>query len=61
MNVKQVANRAPCLAYSSTQKMEAIYFSESSFDFQLTTWRYIPEDRIFFKFNFVCTMLKPLE
>jgi hypothetical protein len=24
--------------------MEVIYFFETSVDFQLTTWRYIPED-----------------
>jgi hypothetical protein len=29
-----------CSAYSSTQKMEAICSSETSFDFQRTTWRY---------------------
>jgi hypothetical protein len=35
-----------CLAYSSIQKMEAISSSETSVDFQRTTRRYIPEDRI---------------
>jgi hypothetical protein len=34
----------PCSAYSSTLKMEAICFSETSVDFQRTTWHYIPED-----------------
>jgi hypothetical protein len=34
-----------CLAYSSTLKMEARCFSETSVDFQRTTRRYIPEDR----------------
>jgi hypothetical protein len=33
-----------CSAYSSTLKMEAIYFSETSVDFQRTTRRYIPQD-----------------
>jgi hypothetical protein len=32
-----------CLAYSSTLKMEAICCSETSVDFQWTTWRYMPE------------------
>jgi hypothetical protein len=36
-----------CLTYSSTLKMEEICFSETSVDFQRTTRRYIPEDRIF--------------
>jgi hypothetical protein len=34
----------PCLAHSSTL-MEGICSSETSIDFQRTTWRYIPEDR----------------
>jgi hypothetical protein len=33
-----------CLAYSLVLKMEAIYPSETSDDFQRTTWRYIPDD-----------------
>jgi hypothetical protein len=33
------------LDYSSTLKMEGIYTSETSFDFQRTTRRYILEDR----------------
>jgi hypothetical protein len=33
------------LAYSSTLKIEAACFSETSVDFQRTTRRYIPEDR----------------
>jgi hypothetical protein len=33
-----------CLAYSSTPKIEAIYSSETSVDFQRTKRRYIPED-----------------
>jgi hypothetical protein len=37
---------ASCLAYSSTLKMEATCLSETSVDFQRTTRRYIPEDRI---------------
>jgi hypothetical protein len=32
------------LAYSSTLKMEAIYSSEASVNFQRTTRRYIPEN-----------------
>jgi hypothetical protein len=35
------------LAYSSTLKMEATCFSETSVDFQQTTRHYIPEDRTF--------------
>jgi hypothetical protein len=34
-----------CFAYSSTLKMQAIYTSEASVDFQLTTRRCVPEDR----------------
>jgi hypothetical protein len=34
-----------CLAYSSTLKMQGIYSSETSVDFQRFTWRYIPEER----------------
>jgi hypothetical protein len=33
-----------CSAYSSTLKLEAIYSSESSVDFQRTTRRYMPAD-----------------
>jgi hypothetical protein len=33
-----------CSAYSSTLKMETIYSSEMSVEFQRTTRRYIPED-----------------
>jgi hypothetical protein len=39
-----VASRA-CLADSSTLKIEATCFSETSVDFQRTTRHYIPEDR----------------
>jgi hypothetical protein len=35
---------ASCSAYSSTLKMEAIYSSETSVDFQRIIRRYIPED-----------------
>jgi hypothetical protein len=35
-----------CLVYSSTFKIEAIYSSEMSVEFQRTTRRYIPHDRI---------------
>jgi hypothetical protein len=34
-----------CLFYSLTLKMEEMYSSETSIDFQRTTWRYIAEDR----------------
>jgi hypothetical protein len=34
------------LAYSLTLNNEATYSSETSFDFQRITWRYIPEDKI---------------
>jgi hypothetical protein len=33
-----------CLSYSSTLKMEANYSSETSVEFQYTTWHYILED-----------------
>jgi hypothetical protein len=33
-----------CLAYSSTLKIEETWSSETSVDFQRTTWRYIRED-----------------
>jgi hypothetical protein len=39
--VKQAASKA----YSSILKIGAVCFSETSIDFQRTTWRYIPEDR----------------
>jgi hypothetical protein len=35
-----------CLAYSSALKLEATWFSETLVEFQRTTCRYIPEDRI---------------
>jgi hypothetical protein len=35
----------PCLAYSSTPKIELICSSETSVDFHRTTRRYIPDDR----------------
>jgi hypothetical protein len=34
-----------CLVYSSILKVEPTCSSEMSFDFQRTTWRYIPEDK----------------
>jgi hypothetical protein len=40
-----VFTQASCLAYSSTLKMEATYSSETSVDFQWTTWHYIQGDR----------------
>jgi hypothetical protein len=36
-----------CHLLSSALKMEAIYSSETSVDFQKTTLRYVPEDRTF--------------
>jgi hypothetical protein len=39
------ADQLSCLASSSTLKLEATYSAETSIDFQLTTRRYIPEDR----------------
>jgi hypothetical protein len=36
-----------CLAYASTQKMEAVYHSEMSADIQQPSQLYIPEDRNF--------------
>jgi hypothetical protein len=37
--------RKSCLVYSSKLKMEATCSSETSVDFQRTTWSYFPEDR----------------
>jgi hypothetical protein len=34
-----------CLAYSSTLNIDATLSSETSVDYQRTTWHYIPEDR----------------
>jgi hypothetical protein len=34
-----------CLVYASTLKMEMTCSSETSVELQLTTWRYVPEDR----------------
>jgi hypothetical protein len=34
-----------CVVYSSTLKLEIIYFSETSIDFQQTTRCYNPEDK----------------
>jgi hypothetical protein len=45
-----------CLAYSSTLKVELICFSEMLVDFQQTTQRYIPNDRILH--NHHCENLK---
>jgi hypothetical protein len=43
--VPPVFTLVSCSAYFSTLKMEEIFFSETSVDFQWTTRRYIPEDR----------------
>jgi hypothetical protein len=45
-----------CLAYFSTLKMEAKWFSETSVGFQWTTQPYIPEDGTFH--NHHCENLK---
>jgi hypothetical protein len=37
-----------CLVHSTTLKMEAMCSSEMSFDFQRTTRRYFPEDKILY-------------
>jgi hypothetical protein len=50
------AKLVSCLACSSTLKMEVTCFSEMSVDFQRTTRRYIPEDRILY--NHRCENLK---
>jgi hypothetical protein len=34
-----------CFTYSSTLKMDAARSSETSVNFERTTWRYIPDDR----------------
>jgi hypothetical protein len=44
-------------AYSSTLKMEATCSSETSVDFQLTTRRYIPEDRALNNKTLYCTQV----
>jgi hypothetical protein len=47
--MKQAASRilvAPCSAYSSVLKMEAICFSERPVDLQRNTRLYIAEDRV---------------
>jgi hypothetical protein len=45
-----------CSAYSTTMKMEAACSTETSLNFQQTTRRYIPEDRILH--NHRCEHLK---
>jgi hypothetical protein len=46
-----------CLAHSSTLKMEETCSSETSADFQRTTWHYISADRTLH--NHCCENLKP--
>jgi hypothetical protein len=46
----------PCSAYSSTLKMEAIWSSETSVDFQQTTLRYIPGHST--RQNYCCEIFK---
>jgi hypothetical protein len=43
---QQQANDKQSLAYSSTVKMEAISSFETSVNFYLFLWRYVPEDNI---------------
>jgi hypothetical protein len=53
-----------CLAYSSTVKMEATSFSETSVDFQRITRQCIPEDKtlqIVISFKFIGLIYKPWE
>jgi hypothetical protein len=45
-----------CLAHSSTMKMEATFSCETSVDFQRTTGRYFPEDRMLY--NHRCENLR---
>jgi hypothetical protein len=47
------------LSYHRTLKIEAIYSSETSIDFQQTTWRHIQEDRTLH--NHRCDNLKSLD
>jgi hypothetical protein len=47
---------APCLAYSSTLKIEESYYFETSVDFELLAWRYMLEDRLLP--NYSCEKLK---
>jgi hypothetical protein len=47
------------LAYYSTLKVEATCSSETSFDFQRTTWHYIPEDTTLQKHPFPCRESNP--
>jgi hypothetical protein len=44
-------------AFSSTLKMGAICSSETSVDFHLTTWRYIPEDNSLLSIILVSSLL----
>jgi hypothetical protein len=44
---KNMSPPSSSLAYSSTLKMKAACSSETSVDFQQTTRRYIPEEKLF--------------
>jgi hypothetical protein len=46
-----------CFVYYSTLKMEAVYFSKASANFQRTTRSYFPEGIILH--NYRCENLKP--
>jgi hypothetical protein len=48
-----------CVAYSSTLKMKATCFPETSVDFQRTTRRYIPEDRTLCTEEFLVSTVDP--
>jgi hypothetical protein len=50
-----------CLYHSLTLKIEAIYFSETPLDFQLTTKRYIPEDKTFQHFFYFSYQIKIIQ
>jgi hypothetical protein len=50
-----------CWPHSLTLKIEAIYFSETSLDFQLTTKRYIPEDKTFQHFCYFSYQIKIIQ
>jgi hypothetical protein len=47
------------LAYSSTVKMEAIYSSEKSVNFERTTCGYIPGESVFFFSNDLGVEVRP--
>jgi hypothetical protein len=46
INLAACSMLVSCLSYSSILKMEVIFSSETSYDFQRTAWHNIPEDTI---------------